>query len=78
MNDKGLAIALTILFGCAGLVLLVAGWIMPHLASDRVLTTLGGLTGLGFAAFRGRTLLQARQDRDAASATVEVRTAERR
>ena len=49
MNDKGLEIMLMALFGVAGLVLLIAAFVAPYLAHDRVLAVIGGSLGVGFA-----------------------------
>ena len=70
MNDSSLAIMLMVCFGLAGLVLLVAGWLMPYLASERVFVTIGGGGGVGFAAVRGLLL---RRRRSAAAKPLPVK-----
>jgi hypothetical protein len=69
MNDKGLELVLMVLFGGAGLILLIAGFALPYLATDRVLAVLGGALGLGFAAVQAVRLFRHRHAGD----TAEVR-----
>jgi len=74
MNNKGLEIVLMLLFGGAGLVLLVAGLELAYLAADRVVAIIGAALGIGFAVMQGFRLF--RQHRHAGPATVEVRSGE--
>lgn len=74
MNDKGLTIWLMIVFGAAGLALIVGSWTMSYLASDRLFATIGGVIGVGFAVFRGLALFHARRLPHRAPAAMEVRT----
>jgi hypothetical protein len=74
MNDKGLTIWLMIVFGAAGLALLVCAWTMPYLASARLLATIGGVIGVGIAAVRGLSVFHSRRLPPEAPAIVEVRT----
>ena len=74
MNNRGLEIVLMLLFGGAGLVLLVAGLELPYLAADRVIAIIGGGLGIGFAALQGFRLLRSRHR--AAPVPVEIRHGE--
>jgi len=71
MNENGLDMVLMVLFGGAGLVLLVAGFILPYMASDRVLAAIGGALGIGFAVFQAVRHHRLHQREDA-SVPVEV------
>jgi hypothetical protein len=77
MKDKGLELVLMILFGGAGLVLLVAGLLLPYMASDRVLAAIGGALGIGFALTQALRLRRLHRREDA-SVPVEVPAGEPR
>ena len=76
MNDKSRGIGIIIIFGMAGLILLVAAWVMPELQSERVMATVGGVIGIGFAAIRGYMLRQETPRRREESIPVEIRAKE--
>jgi hypothetical protein len=75
MNNKGLEIVLMVLFGGAGLILLIAGFELAYLAADRVIAIIGAALGIGFAAVQGFRLFRQRHTEPAA---VEVRSGETR
>jgi hypothetical protein len=80
MNDNGhtgLELVLMTLFGGAGLVLLVAGFVLPYMASDRVLAVIGAALGIGFAVFQGVRLRRSHR-RDDAAVPVEAPAGEPR
>ena len=76
MNNRGLEIVLMVLFGGAGLVLLVAALELAYLAADRAIAIIGAALGIGFAAVQGFRLF--RQHRHAEPAVVEVRSGDAR
>jgi hypothetical protein len=77
MNDKGLELVLITLFGGAGLVLLVASFVLPYLASDRLLAVIGGALGVGFAVLQVVRRRRLRR-RAGSSVPVEARAGESR
>ena len=56
MKDKSLVITLIIIFGLSGVIVIMLGWFLPALQSDRIIATLAGLVGIGVAAINVRML----------------------
>jgi len=56
MKDKSLGIFLMVLFGISGIVILMLAWLQPMPASERILTTFVGSTGLFVALVRALML----------------------
>jgi hypothetical protein len=71
MEDKGLGVGIGITFGISGILVVALAWLMPALHLDKAMATLGGLFGMGVAAFQGRKL---KRENDAQNGreTVEV------
>lgn len=69
MKDKSLGIWLIVLFGVSGLAVISLGWLLPSLESERIVASLGGLTGISVAVIRA---LMLRRAPDKRAVTVEI------
>jgi len=58
MKDRSLGIWLIVLFGVAGVAVIMLAWFWPTLQSDRIAATLTGLVGIAVAVIRALTLRQ--------------------
>jgi len=75
MRDKSLGIFLVVLFGISGITVLMLAWVQPMPASERILATLIGSSGLFVALVRALLLksLHAGADTEQVSVEVEVK-----
>ena len=71
-KDKSLSIFLVVLFAISGVAILVLTWLQPMPGTERVLSTLIGLTGLLVAMGRGMLLRSAKAGASAESVPVRV------
>ena len=77
MRDKSLEILLMVLFGISGITVLMLAWLWPALASDRIMATLAGLTGLFVALTRALMLKRLPVTKDNAPAMIKVEAKDR-
>ena len=63
MGDKGLGMGLAIIFGATGMAVLGLAWLIPPLHMDKVMSTLGGMFGVGMAAIQARKIARGKQSR---------------
>lgn len=56
MKDRSAGIIMTIIFGLYGIVAVVLAWSLPSLQSERLMTTLVGISGIIIAAISARGL----------------------
>ena len=77
MIDKSLGVFLMVLFGVSGMAILVLAWLWPMPASERILTTFVGATGLFMALIRALLLKFPRARADAEQSTVKVEVEEK-
>ena len=73
MGDKSLSIFLMVLFGISGIAILMLAWLWQMPASERVLATLIGSTGLFVALSRGLLLRSSKARTEAEQVTVGVK-----
>lgn len=78
MNDRELEPVLMVLFGAAGLILLVASFVQPYGPADRVVAAIGGVLGIGFAVVQAIRLRRRSRRHDDASVPVEAHPDNRR
>ena len=71
MRDKSLGIFLVVLFGIAGITVLMLAWVQPIPASERILATLIGSSGLFVALVRVLLLRSLRDRADAEQVSVD-------
>ena len=72
MRDKSLGMFLVVLFGISGITVLMLAWVQPMAASERILATLIGSSGLFVALVRALLLKSLRAGADAEQVSVEV------
>jgi len=73
MKDKSLGIILTVVFGISGIVIILLGWLLPSLQSDKITVTIAGLVGIAIATLNIRSLRKSRKDEDIQhTVTVEI------
>jgi len=72
MGDKSLSIFLMVLFGISGIAILMLAWLWQMPASERILATLIGSTGLFVALSRGLLLRSSKARIEAAQVAVKV------
>jgi uncharacterized membrane protein YfcA len=73
MKDKSLGILLTVAFGISGIAIILLGWLLPSLQSDKITITLAGFLGIAIAIINIRSVTKSRKDEDTQHAvTVEI------
>jgi len=72
MIDRALSVFLLLSFGVTGMAILIMAWIQPMPASERILTTLVGATGIFLAVSRAWLLRTIRPETDSEPGLVEV------
>ena len=72
MRDKSLGIFLMVLFGISGIAILMLAWLQPMPASERILTTFVGSTGLFVALVRALMLKSPQAKTDGEQVLVKV------
>ena len=72
MRDKSLGILLMVLFGIAGITVLVLAWLWPMSGLERILTTFIGVFGLGVALSRVPLLKSVKPRADAEQVMIKV------
>ena len=77
MIDKSLGIFLMIIFGLSGIAILTLAWLQPLPASEKILTTLIGSTGLFVALVRALQLRSLPSGVDAEDSMIKVEAKEK-
>ena len=72
MRDKSLDILLMVLFGIAGITILMLAWLQPMPGLERILTTFIGIFGLGVALSRAPLLKAAKPRAEARQIVMKV------
>jgi len=72
MRDKSLGIFLVVLFGISGITVLMLAWVQPMPASERILATLIGSSGLFVALVRALLLKSLHAGADAEPGLIKV------
>ena len=74
MNDKSFSIALIIVFGLPGLLLLIGAWTIPSLQADKITASLAGIAGIAIAVVRWIILRRGTPARHDETVPVQVTT----
>ncbi|MFQ5996935.1 MAG: hypothetical protein ACE5KP_04855 [Dehalococcoidales bacterium] len=72
MRDKSLGILLMVLFGIAGITVLLLAWLWPMPGSERIMTTFVGVFGLGVALSQVASVKSAKPRADTEQVMIKV------
>ena len=77
MKDKSLGIWLIVTFGISGIAVILLGWLLPSLESERITATIAGSAGLIVAIIQALILRQSPTNINDRPSTVKVEVAEK-
>jgi|GEM_PF-4433634 len=72
MNDRFFSIALIVIFGLSGIILMLSPWIFPFIHAEKITALIGGGIGVLFAVIRSWILLREVAEQKKVPAAVKV------